>query len=177
MQSGPRVRRCAVRSKSRQMQSDARPACARLTRDRVRLAAGTYSLRLQAPPICGGFASAICRVGCGEDGRAERKRSLDHPLRAQRAPALLDTRKKGRSTPPNLSSTRLPDTVIAKHHAAPWRSAGGVIRQNGSRPRCPGPSDFAAKSRAPGGERFRAQALRARECSPQGGRPHVQRDQ
>ena len=84
--------------------------------------------------------------------------------------------KKSGSTPSNLTSTRLPNTVFAKHHGAPWRSAGGVIRQYGSRRRCPGPSQIApAIWRAPGGERFRAQALRARECSPQGGRPHVHR--
>ena len=34
--------------------------------------------------------------------------------------------------PFNLTSTRLPLTVFAKHHGAPWRSAGGVIRQCGS---------------------------------------------
>ena len=70
-----------------------RPARARLTRDRVSLAAGTFPLRLQAPPICGSRA-AICRVGCGEGARAERRRRREHPLRAQRAPALLDTKKK-----------------------------------------------------------------------------------
>ena len=172
------VRRCAVRSKSPQMRSQIRVlACARLTRGRVRLAAGTYSLRLQPPPICGGFALAICRVGCGEDGRAERRRRHDHPLRAQRAPVLLDTKRNGVRPFFNLTSTRLPNTVFAKHHGASWRSAGGVIRQCGFNPRQHPPSDFApAKSRATGGERFRAQALRARECSPQGGRPHVQRD-
>ena len=86
-------------------------------------------------------------------------------------------KKNTGSTPLDLTSARLPITVIAKHHRASWRSAGGVIRQNGSRRRCPGPSQIApAIWRAPGGERFRAQALRARECSPQGGRPHVHRD-
>ena len=80
--------------------------------------------------------------------------------------------------PSNLTGARLPITVFAEHHGAPWRSAGGVIRQYGSRRRCPGPSQIGfAIWRAPGGERFRAQALRARECSPQGGRPHVHREQ
>ena len=87
-------------------------------------------------------------------------------------------RKNRGSTLFNLTSARLPNTVFARHHGAPWRSAGGVIRQCGSRRRCPGPSQIApAIWRATGGERFRAQALRARECSPQGGRPHVHRDQ
>jgi hypothetical protein len=75
------------------------------------------------------------------------------------------------------SSTRLPGTVFAKHHGAPWRSAGGESLQGRSSSNQHPPSDFAPKSRAHGGERFRAQALRARECSPQGGRPHVHRDQ
>ena len=86
-------------------------------------------------------------------------------------------KKKGESTPSDLTSARLPDIVFAKHHGAPWRSAGGVIRQCRSSSRQHPPSQIApAIWRAPGGERFRAQALRARECSPQGGRPHVQRD-
>ena len=163
--------RAAVRSQIRVL------AGVRVTRDQVSLAAGTYSIRLQSPPICGGLASAICRVGCGEDGRAERRRRHDHPLRAQRAPALLDIEKNG-DRPFNPTSTRLLITVFARHHCASWRSTGGVIRQNGSRRSCPTPSQIApAIWRATGGERFRAQALRARECSPQGGRPHVQRDQ
>jgi hypothetical protein len=50
--------------------------------------------------------------------------------------------------PPNLTSARLLNTVIAKHLGAPWRSAGGVIRQCGPSSRQHPPSDFAAKSRA-----------------------------
>src|SRR5207342_3425341 len=90
----------------------------------------------------------------------------------------LDTRKKIASVPSSLARTRLliEITVCAKHHDASWRSAGGVSLQCRSKSNEHPPSDFAAKSRATGGERFRAQALRARKCSPQGGRPHVHRD-
>ena len=121
-----------------------------------------------------GDLSRWVRRGCS--GRAEAKAQASSP-RPTRSGTSRYKKKRG-STPSNLTSARLPITVFAKHHGAPWRSAGGVIRQCGSRRRCPGPSQIApAIWRAPGGERFRAQALRARECSPQGGRPHVHRDQ
>ena len=97
-------------------------------------------------------------------------------LSAPNALRHFSIQKKRGIDPFDLTSARLPNTVFAKHHGAPWRSAGGVIRQCTAHPRQHRPSDFASKSRAPGGERFRAQALRARECSPQGGRPHVHRD-
>ena len=118
-----------------------------------------------------GDLSRWVRRGCWGRANAKAPASSLRPTRS----GTSRYKKKWGSTHPNLSSTRLPDTVIAKHHGAAWRSAGGVIRQCGPSSRQHPPSDFASKSRAPGGERFRAQALRARECSPQGGRPHVHR--
>jgi hypothetical protein len=133
------------------------------------LAVTTHLRRLRL-----GDLSRWVRRGCL--GRAEAKAQASSPCPTRSGTSRY--KKKSGSTPSNPSGARLPNTVFAKHHGAPWRSAGGVSRQCGSRRRCPGPSQIApAIWRAPGGERARAQALRARECSPLGGRPHVQRDQ
>ena len=131
------------------------------------IAATTHLRRLRL-----GDLSRWVRRGCLGRAKAKAQASSPRPTRS----GTSRYKKKGGIDPLNLTSARLPNTVFAKHHGAAWRSAGGVIRQGGSKSRQHPPSDFASKSRAPGGERFRAQALRARECSPQGGRPHVQRD-
>jgi hypothetical protein len=153
-------------------------ARARVTRGRLNVAVGTCRLDRRHHPSAA--ASPWRSVALGAErlvvpsaGEGTTSLSAPNALRHFSIP-----KNKGGSSPPNRSSTRLPSAVCAKQHGAPWRSAGGVIRQNGSRRRCPGPSQIApAIWRAPGGERFRAQALRARECSPQGGRPHVHREQ
>ena len=115
-------------------------------------------------------------LGAERMARAERRRRREHPLRAQRAPALLDTKKKGdrplSTLPARVCRTPCSPNTTAHHGEA---RVACLCNADPSRDQHP-PSDFAAKSRAPGGERFRAQALRARECSPQGGRPHVHRD-
>ena len=110
--------------------------------------------------------TAIRRVGCGEDARAERTRGHEHPLRAQRAPALLanTTRRAGPPPPHQHASAEQPD---------PQTPSANLVasRQYGSRRRCPGPSDFApAKSRAPWGDPSPRTAKRARRRSPHGGR-------
>jgi hypothetical protein len=118
-------------------QSDARPACARLTRDRVRLAAGTYSLRLQPPPICGGFASAICRCwvrGWGS-GRAHAKAGAPSSRPTPRHFSIQE--KSGNAPHPNLTNPRLPNSLSPKHRGPTLASAsGGRSLQCGSRRRC-----------------------------------------
>ena len=90
-----------------------------------------------------GDLSRWVRRGCS--GRAEAKARASSP-RPTRSGTSRYKKKRG-STPSNLTSARLPNTVFAKHHGAPWRSAGGVIRQCGSSRRCPGPSHFALRNR------------------------------
>ena len=90
-----------------------------------------------------GDLSRWVRRGCSCRAEAKARASSPCPTRS----GTSRYRKKSGSTPSNLTSTRLPITVIAKHHGAPWRSAGGVIRQCGSQPRQPSPSDFALRNR------------------------------
>ena len=168
-QSGSSTRTCAVRSKACMRETHEGPSqtcCGYLL---TPLAATTHLRRLRL-----GDLSRWVRRGCSCRAEAKARASSPRPTRS----GTSRYKKKGGSTPSNLTSARLPLTVFAKHHGAPWRSAGGVIRQCRSKSETASPERFrSAKSRAPGGERFRAQALRARECSPQGGRPHVHRDQ
>jgi hypothetical protein len=64
------------------------------------------SLAVWSPPICCGLASAICRVECREEVWAERRRRSKPPPCAQRAPALLVTKKAWSTSHPTPARPR-----------------------------------------------------------------------
>ena len=89
-----------------------------------------------SPPICGGFASAICRCwvrGWGS-GRAQAKARAPSSRPTPRHFSI--TEKKEWPAPPNLTSARLPNSLIPKHRGPTLASAsGGRSLQCGSRRR------------------------------------------